>query len=107
MNEKSVNRNICAICKCTITTAIFKYTGVCCENHRKQRDGETERTNMASDATLENLNRTLHYMSQLMAEHNKALVTLTETLGAAMTESNELLKAACDRMSASYSNNDE
>lgn len=32
--------DICIICWATIVTMCFKGTGVCCENHRKQRDGE-------------------------------------------------------------------
>lgn len=32
--------NKCVICKAKIKTMAFRGTGVCCENHRKLRDGE-------------------------------------------------------------------
>lgn len=58
---------------------------------------ETERNNMASDATLENVNRTLHYMTQLMAEQNKALLDLVSVISVSLTEANALVVAAFDK----------
>lgn len=40
-NKVSYNQ-ICCICLKVITMQIFKNTGVCCENHRKDRDNDHE-----------------------------------------------------------------